>query len=186
MRSRALLLIFVLGSLSVGSAQTISTGTSGPAPAAWVDDLSAITAADWTRDRAAHLVERAGFGETPDQIARLAAIKPDEVVNGLVAYDAIDNRSVGPFEESVTRTNPPAAADQRLADDSLFGIDPGHLLKFDRQEDVLIVEYLVMLQAVQQRVWRCVRRRGKKNSGTGDPLRCALEQRFEKSLNRHG
>ncbi|HTG90041.1 MAG TPA: DUF1800 domain-containing protein [Vicinamibacterales bacterium] len=100
MRSRALLLIFILGSLSVGRAQTISTETSGPAPAAWVDDLSAITAADWTRDRAAHLVERAGFGETPDQIARLAAMKPDDVVNRLVAYEAIDNRSVGPFEES--------------------------------------------------------------------------------------
>src|SRR6185436_10294959 len=92
--------ILVVGSLSVGRAQTTSPETSGAAPAGWADDLSPITSADWTRDRAAHLVERAGFGETPDQIARLAAMKPDEVVNRLVAYETIDNRGVGPFEES--------------------------------------------------------------------------------------
>ena len=35
------------------------------APGEWVDDLRPITAADWTRERAAHLLERAGFGALP-------------------------------------------------------------------------------------------------------------------------
>ena len=43
-------------------------------PPAWADDLSPIAAADWSYDRAAHLIERAGFGATPEEVARLAAI----------------------------------------------------------------------------------------------------------------
>ena len=34
------------------------------ASAEWVDDLRPIAAADWSRERAAHLLERAGFGAT--------------------------------------------------------------------------------------------------------------------------
>ena len=34
----------------------------GGGPAQWVDDLSPISASDWSFDRAAHLLERAGFG----------------------------------------------------------------------------------------------------------------------------
>jgi len=100
MSSRALLLILILGSLSVGQAQTDPNETTGAGPAAWTDDLSAITTADWTRDRAAHLIERAGFGETPDEIARLAAMRPNDVVDRLVAYETIDNGGLEPFDES--------------------------------------------------------------------------------------
>src|SRR4029079_5405200 len=59
--------------------------------AVWVDDLSPIAAADWNPDRAAHLIERAGFGETPEAIARLAAMTPRQAVERLVNFDAIDN-----------------------------------------------------------------------------------------------
>jgi len=100
MTRRALLLILVLGSLSVGRAQTIPGAVTGAGPAAWVNDLSPISPADWTRERAAHLIERAGFGDTPDEIARLAALKPAEVVDRLVSYEKIDNRALKPFDES--------------------------------------------------------------------------------------
>jgi uncharacterized protein (DUF1800 family) len=70
------------------------------APSAWVDDLSPIAAPDWTADRAAHLIERAGFGATPEEIGRLAAMTPQQAVDQLVDYDAIDNRGAKPFEES--------------------------------------------------------------------------------------
>ena len=69
-------------------------------PATWVDDLSPIAATDWSYNRAAHLLERAGFGGTPDDIARLAAKTPRQAVDWLVDYDAIDNRSLRPFDES--------------------------------------------------------------------------------------
>ena len=65
--TRVLLPALLLAGI-VGQAQTT--------PDAWTDDLSPITAADWTSARAAHLIERAGFGETPDQIVRLAAMTP--------------------------------------------------------------------------------------------------------------
>ena len=64
------------------------------------DDLSPITAKDWNADRAAHLLERAGFGGTPKEIARLAAMSPEAAVREIVEYQAIDNSHLQPFDES--------------------------------------------------------------------------------------
>ena len=58
-------------------------------PASWQDDLEPITAADWDRGKAAHLLERAGSGGTPEEIDRLAAMSPDEAVAWLVDYASI-------------------------------------------------------------------------------------------------
>ena len=41
--------------------------------ASWQDDLTPISSNDWNYNTAAHLLERAGFGGTPDQIQALAA-----------------------------------------------------------------------------------------------------------------
>ncbi|OLC82017.1 MAG: hypothetical protein AUH72_08000 [Acidobacteria bacterium 13_1_40CM_4_65_8] len=76
--------------------------TLADGPATWVDDLSPIAASDWNGDRAAHLIERAGFGATPDDVARLAAMTPKQAVSSLVDYDAIDNRALKPFDPSGT------------------------------------------------------------------------------------
>jgi hypothetical protein len=73
---------------------------AAPAPSSWVDNLSPITAADWNAERAAHLLERAGFGGTPEDIARLAAMTPQQAVDSLVEYERIDNSRALPFEES--------------------------------------------------------------------------------------
>src|SRR5262245_4587175 len=69
-------------------------------PASWTDDLSPVAARDWTYERAAHLIERAGFGATPDEIERLAHLTPQQAVDRLVDYEAIDNSALKPFEES--------------------------------------------------------------------------------------
>jgi uncharacterized protein (DUF1800 family) len=69
-------------------------------PPQWADDLSPISATDWSFDRAAHLLERAGFGGTPDDIARLAAMSPQAAVATLVDYHAIANDHLAPFERS--------------------------------------------------------------------------------------
>lgn len=66
----------------------------------WAGDLSPIAASDWNYDRAAHLLERAGFGATPEEIARFAARSPRQAVDALVDYEAIDDRGQPPFEES--------------------------------------------------------------------------------------
>jgi hypothetical protein len=70
------------------------------APPSWTNDLSPIAPADWNHARAAHLIERAGFGATPDEIARLAALTPRQAVDRLVDFEAIDNSALTPFDES--------------------------------------------------------------------------------------
>jgi uncharacterized protein (DUF1800 family) len=83
----------------------VATGTApsaGPAvvaPAEWANDLSPIAATEWNAGRAAHLLERAGFGGTPEEIGRLAAMTPHQAVDALVDFGSIAN-DLKPFDES--------------------------------------------------------------------------------------
>jgi len=70
------------------------------APSAWVEDLAPISDADWSYERARHLLDRAGFGGPPDEIARLARLTPEAAVSSLVDYQSIDNSHLKPFEHS--------------------------------------------------------------------------------------
>ena len=69
-------------------------------PSAWQDDLASIGPEDWSADRAAHLLERAGFGGTPEEIRQLAALSPEAAVDRLVAYHSMDNSHLTPFDHS--------------------------------------------------------------------------------------
>jgi hypothetical protein len=69
-------------------------------PASWTNDLSPIPAEDWSYERAAHLLERAGFGGSPEEIQRLADITPAQAVKYLVHFQDIDNSQLKPFEHS--------------------------------------------------------------------------------------
>jgi uncharacterized protein (DUF1800 family) len=69
-------------------------------PAPWVEDLTPIGDVDWNYARARHLLDRAGFGGTPDDIARLARMTPVAAVGSLVDYQSIDNSRLSPFEHS--------------------------------------------------------------------------------------
>jgi hypothetical protein len=57
----------------------------------WEQDLSSIGPSDWTPERARHLLDRAGFGGPPEQIARLAAMSPEAAVASFVDFKAIDD-----------------------------------------------------------------------------------------------
>jgi uncharacterized protein (DUF1800 family) len=74
--------------------------SGGSGPAQWAEDLAPISTSDWSFDRAAHLLERAGFGGTPEDIARLAAMSPQAAVAALVDYHAVANDDLAPFEHS--------------------------------------------------------------------------------------
>ena len=76
-----------------------SAGPAGAAPDEWTYDLSPIAATDWNDDRAAHLLERAGFGGTPEEIGRLGAMTPRQAVDALVDFESIKNDRK-PFDES--------------------------------------------------------------------------------------
>ena len=72
----------------------------GAGPAAWTNDLSSIARSDWTYERAAHLLERAGFGGTPQEVDKLARMTPEQAVEYLVNYEGIENSHLPAFEES--------------------------------------------------------------------------------------
>src|ERR1043166_2666020 len=86
--------------LGLGAVCAAAVVAAAPTQSPWVDDLSPITAADWNADRAAHLLERAGFGGTPEDIQRLAAMTPQQAVDSLVEYSRVDNSALRPFDES--------------------------------------------------------------------------------------
>jgi len=69
------------------------------APVAWQDSLEPLSSPEWNRERAAHLLERAGFGGTPAEVSRLAAMSPQQAVRSLVYYQSIRN-ALPPFEDS--------------------------------------------------------------------------------------
>jgi hypothetical protein len=73
---------------------------AAPTSSSWVDDLSSINAAEWNAERAAHLLERAGFGGTPEDVAKLAALTPQQAVDSLVDYERVADSGARPFEES--------------------------------------------------------------------------------------
>ena len=69
------------------------------AAADWTNDLTPISRADWNAERAAHLLERAGFGGTPEEIALLAAMTPEAAVRQLV-YPRDVPDGLPPFDHS--------------------------------------------------------------------------------------
>ena len=71
-----------------------------PGLASWKGDLAPITAADWSYDRAEHLLGRAGFSGSPEEIQSLAEMTPEEAVRSLVDYERIPNDHLQPFEHS--------------------------------------------------------------------------------------
>jgi uncharacterized protein (DUF1800 family) len=121
------------------AAYTLSPTLGGwsPGPADWAGDLTPITAEDWSYDRAAHLLGRAGFGGAPEEIQRLADMTPDQAVRSLVYYDDIANDELEPFahsgfwDETLTHFPPsrPAATDLGLRRGESMGIrvKPDHV-----------------------------------------------------------
>jgi hypothetical protein len=72
--------------------------TAGPAK--WQNDLTPIGPADWNYDFAAHLLERAGFGGTPQEIGALAKMTPAQGIARLVRFEGTDTSQLPPFDES--------------------------------------------------------------------------------------
>src|SRR5262245_26364695 len=78
----------------------VERGRRGGGPANWAEDLSPVPVADWGFDLASQLLERAGFGGTPEDIARLAEMGPERAVAALLDYHTIPNDHLAPFERS--------------------------------------------------------------------------------------
>src|ERR1700681_132615 len=90
-------LLAIAAALAVHPVSALAQTTG---PAAWQNDLTPITAKDWNRDLAAHLLERAGFGGTPAEIDALAKMTPAQAIARLVRYEGTDISRLPPFDES--------------------------------------------------------------------------------------
>ena len=66
----------------------------------WQNDLTPIGPADWNYDFAAHLLDRAGFGGTPQEIEALAKMTPAQAIARLVRFEGTDISQLPPFDDS--------------------------------------------------------------------------------------
>ena len=90
-----------LGMLVASACHAAVSGADvATAPVEWVDNLRSITAADWTRERAAHLLERAGFGALPAEVQHSLTLGPRAAVAALVRPLGPDDPAVRGFERS--------------------------------------------------------------------------------------
>ena len=121
----------VILTLAVAGHTVLATQTEwSPGPTSWQADLTPITAADWSYDRAEHLLGRAGFSGTPEEIQRLADMTPEQAVRSLVYHDGISNDHLQPFvhsgfwDETLVRFPPsrPAATDLGISRGESMGI----------------------------------------------------------------
>ncbi len=96
----ALALVCVLDCTTARTQANEPDWTKAAGPRSWVDDLTPIGEADWSYQRAAHLLERAGFGGTPHEIKQLAAMTPEEAVDHLVDFQKVPNASIPEFDHS--------------------------------------------------------------------------------------
>ncbi len=89
----------LLMTAELASAQAPRKLQSAAGPATWASDLSAIAPSDWSYERAAHLLDRAGFGATPAEVEKFAKMTPKNAVAALINYESIPN-PLPAFEES--------------------------------------------------------------------------------------
>jgi hypothetical protein len=99
------------------------------APLDWQYSLEPLPPSEWNQDRAAHLMERAGFGGTPTELAKLTAISPQQAVRSLLYFrktsDALpifeDSGGFDPGLDPFARSRP-AATDLAKASGEALGV----------------------------------------------------------------
>ena len=64
------------------------------------NDLTPIAANEWNRTLATHLLERTGFGATPEEIELVSKLSPEQAVHRLVRFEGIENVPQKPFDHS--------------------------------------------------------------------------------------
>ena len=90
-----------LGVIALSLLAVLPVRAAAPAPpAGWVDDLRPIAAADWNPERAAHLLERAGFGAMPADLQHSLALGAHRAVAALVRPPAGDDPALAAFQPS--------------------------------------------------------------------------------------
>ncbi len=92
----------ILAILMLGCAFS-SAGVAGSEhdPPSWQGALAPLPESAWNAGRALHLLERAGFGGTPEEVRSLTALGPAAAVRRLVYFDGVPEDAVmPPFDHS--------------------------------------------------------------------------------------
>src|SRR5512142_1394242 len=89
--------------------------------------LKPIDKSNWDFGRAAHLLNRAGFGGTPDEIDKLVALGPDKAVSSLVNYEGTLDLASNP-----EWAKPEAGRAERLL--AMRGMDPEQRKTMQQEE----------------------------------------------------
>ena len=89
------MLKLALAAISFAASATVFSADNN-----WANDLAPISAQDWNAERAAHLLERAGFSGNSEDIQRFAAMTPEAALKELVDFQGADNSHLLPFDES--------------------------------------------------------------------------------------
>jgi len=92
--------LIVSGLLMLSASLMPLSGAAQSATDPWQNALSPIPTTSWDYDKAAHLLERAGFGGTPEEITELFELGAEAAVRRLVYFENIDNTHLHPFAHS--------------------------------------------------------------------------------------
>ncbi len=159
------------------NAEDSENGQAGGAgPQEWSGDLTPIAATEWSRARAAHLLERAGLGGTPHEIDRLAAVTPEQAVEWLVKYQAVENDHLLPFDESGIFDPPVEPFPKSRADAVRIARATGEAMGVkpkpsgDRPLQPVVDRFFYWLRADRLEVWRAQQWWAKRMLTTNRPL----------------
>ena len=159
------------------NAEDSENGQAGGAgPQEWSGDLTPISATEWSRARAAHLLERAGLGGTPHEIDRLAAVTPEQAVEWLVKYQAVENDHLLPFDESGIFDPPVEPFPKSRADAVRIARATGEAMGVtpkpsgDRPLQPVVDRFFYWLRADRLEVWRAQQWWAKRMLTTNRPL----------------
>lgn len=92
--------LIVSGLLMFSASLMPLIGAAQSATDPWQNSLSPIPPTSWDYDKAAHLLERAGFGGTPEEITALFDLGAEAAVRHLVHFENVDNSQLQPFAHS--------------------------------------------------------------------------------------
>src|SRR6516165_6663747 len=89
----------MLRTLGLAGVLAVCAAAQTTGPAKWQNDLTPIAPTDWNYDFAAQLLERAGFGGTPEEIQALAKMTPAQAVARMVRFEGVGPSNLPPFDE---------------------------------------------------------------------------------------
>lgn len=113
----------------------------------------------WDRVKAAHLLNRAGFGGTPQEIARLAGMRPEAAVDDLLNYESVqdpafpetDFTALRQMYEAIARLRQ-SRADERTFREAVNQLQRATVQKFQEIRELWVQRMLQTRRPLQEKM----------------------------------